>query len=90
MKKGSEAGATLRDGAADLWRKGVAMTWRVLADCADGPAGAHGAHPHMLGPSLKTGVALLLLPCSYVCKSHPAWHTPPPCPCKRHREQDMT
>ena len=50
MKKGSEAGATLRDGAADLWRKGVAMTWRVLADGADGPAGTHGARPHMLGP----------------------------------------
>ena len=45
MKKGSEAGATLRDGAADLWRKGVAMAWRVPADSGD--AGAQGAHPHM-------------------------------------------
>lgn len=32
MKKGSEAGATVRDGAADLWRKGVALTWRVPAE----------------------------------------------------------
>ncbi len=32
MKKDAEAGATLRNGAADLWRKGAAMTWRVTAN----------------------------------------------------------
>ena len=39
MKKGSEAGATLRDGAADLWRKGVALAWRVPANSTNDPMG---------------------------------------------------
>ena len=39
MKKGSEAGATLRDGAADLWRKGVALTWRLPAGAEQTVAG---------------------------------------------------
>ena len=50
MKKGSEAGATLRDGAADLWRKGVAMTWRVPADSGDGPTGVHDTPTYMFRP----------------------------------------
>ena len=44
MKKGSEAGATLRDGAADLWRKGVALAWRVPAGERATPVRA-SAHP---------------------------------------------
>ncbi len=47
MKKGAEAGATLRDGAGDLWRKGAALTWRVPAGAAAagarGPARVHAA-----------------------------------------------
>lgn len=39
MKKGLEAGATLRDGAADLWRKGVALTWHVGGDAQHAGAG---------------------------------------------------
>ena len=42
------------------------------------------------GPCLKTRIAQLLLPCSHVCKSNPAWHAPAPCPCNRHRAQDMS
>ena len=50
MKKGSEAGATLRDGAADLWRKGVALAWRVPADSAKTPMGEiRPSHPCSFG-----------------------------------------
>ena len=49
MKKSSEAGATLRDGAADLWRKGVAMSWHVPADSGGAPTGVHSTHPHAVG-----------------------------------------
>ncbi len=45
MKKGSEAGASLRDGAADLWRKGVALAWRVPAAAADDGAAAAAELP---------------------------------------------
>ncbi len=44
MKKGAEAGATLRDGAGDLWRKGAALTWRA-------PAGAAAAGARSGGPA---------------------------------------
>ena len=54
MKKGSEAGATLRDSAADLWRKGVALAWRVPADGAEPPMGE-------MRPR-RFGVALLAAP----------------------------
>jgi len=45
MKKGSEAGATLRNGAADLWRKGVALAWRVPAAAGDDGAAAAAELP---------------------------------------------
>lgn len=39
MKKGLEAGLTLREGVAAMWRKGVALTWRLPASAGEAQSG---------------------------------------------------